>query len=71
MYNTITEQATLKEIKEAFAELNARMEELEAKEPKNENSPEYEAWAEECENLAFRSELLMTWIDRKTAAGLS
>ncbi len=70
MYNTITEQASLKEIKQAFAELNTRMEELESAEPKNEDSPEYEAWAKECEELAFRSELLMTWIDRKTAAGL-
>ena len=82
MYNVVTEQSSLEEIKEAFAELNKKMEELESIEPKDEGSEEYgakiyeplvrtyEAWEKECEELAFRSETLMTWIDHKMTAGL-
>lgn len=70
MYNVVTEQSSLEEIKKAFNELNRRMEELEADEPKDEDSSEYEAWEKECEELAVRSETLMTWIDRKMTAGL-
>jgi len=70
MYNVVTENSSLEEIKDAFAELNKKMEELEEKEPKDENSKEYEAWEKECEELAVRSETLMTWIDRKMTAGL-
>ena len=66
MYNTITENASLEELKQAFGELNKKMEELESQEPEDENSHAYE----ECENLAVRSETIMTWIDRKMTAGL-
>lgn len=65
MYNTITENASLEELKQAFGELNKKMEELESQEPEDENSHEYEEWEKECENLAVRSETIMTWIDRK------
>ena len=70
MYNVVTEQSSLEDIRKAFDELNHKMEELEEKEPKDENSREYEAWEAECEALAVRSETLMTWIDRKMTAGL-
>lgn len=70
MYNVVTEQSSLEDIRKAFDELNHKMEELEEKEPKDENSKEYEDWESECEALAVRSETLMTWIDRKMTAGL-
>ena len=70
MYNVVTEQSSLEEITEAFAELNKKMEELESIETKDAGSEEYEAWEKECEELAFRSETLMTWIDHKMTAGL-
>lgn len=70
MYNVVTEQSSLEDIRKAFDELNHKMEELEEKEPKDENSKEYEDWEVECEALAVRSETLMTWIDRKMTAGL-
>ncbi len=70
MYYTITEEAPLEDIRKAFDQLNARMCALEAAEPEDENSPAYEQWERECDDLAFRSEELMTWIDRKMAAGL-
>lgn len=70
MYNVVTEQSSLEDIRKAFDELNHKMEELEEKEPKDENSREYEDWEAECEALAVCSETLMTWIDRKMTAGL-
>ena len=70
MYNVVTEQSSLEDIRKAFDELNHKMEELEEKEPKDESSREYEDWEAECEALAVRSETLMTWIDRKMTAGL-
>ena len=46
------------------------MEGLEAKEPADENSPEYESWCEECETLAVDSETLMSLIDYKMTQSL-
>ncbi len=45
MYNTITENASLEELKKAFGELNKKMEELESEEPEDENSHAYEECA--------------------------
>lgn len=70
MYNMVTENSSLEELKKAFDELNRKMGELEAKEPADEKSEAYAAWERECEELAVRSETLMTWIDRKMTAGL-
>lgn len=70
MYNVVTENSSLEELKKAFDELNKKMEELEACEPENGNSTEYEEWERECEELAVRSETLMTWIDQKMTEGL-
>lgn len=70
VYNVVTENSSLEEIKKAFDELNQRMGELEANEPQDEGSVEYEAWEQECGELAVRSETLMTWIDRKMTEGL-
>ncbi len=70
MYNVVTENSSLEEIRKAFDELNRKMGELEEKEPAEAESEAYAAWERECEALAFRSEELMTWIDRKMTAGL-
>lgn len=70
MYNVVTENSSLEDIKKAFDELNRKMGELESREPEDEGSEEYEAWETECGELAVRSETLMTWIDRKMTAGL-
>ncbi|MDO4647692.1 MAG: hypothetical protein Q4B26_03505 [Eubacteriales bacterium] len=70
MYNIVTENASLEEIKKAFAELNEKMEQLQNEEPSDETGKEYAEWEKECEELAVRSETLMTWIDRKMTAGL-
>ena len=53
-----------------FELVNNRMEGLEAKEPADENSPEYEAWCEGCETLAVDSETLMSLIDYKMTQSL-
>ena len=47
MYNVVTEQSSLEDIRKAFDELNHKMEELEEKEPKDENSKEHEDWEAE------------------------
>lgn len=70
MYDVITEAASLEELKQAFEEINKKMEGLESREPEDENSSAYEAWEADCEALAVRSETIMTWIDRKMSAGL-
>ncbi|MCM1283532.1 MAG: hypothetical protein NC242_07875 [Roseburia sp.] len=64
MYNMLTENSSLEELRKGFAELNRKMEELEKAEPEEGNAA-YEAWEKECEQLAERSETIMTWIDRK------
>lgn len=69
MYHIVTEASALEELRRAFDELNRRMEELERAEP-DAGSAEYGAWENECEELAMRSETIMTWIDRKMAGSL-
>lgn len=69
MYNMVTEQSSLEELRKAFDALNHRMEELEAEEPE-EDSAEYAAWEDACEQLALRSESIMTWIDRKMSGAM-
>lgn len=64
-----TKQSSLEEIKAEFAEVNKLMEQLEAREPSDENSSEYASWVEECESLAIESESLMTLIDYKMTNG--
>ena len=44
-----TKDSLLEDIKAEFAEVNAMMEALEAKEPEDEASEAYEKWIEECE----------------------
>lgn len=70
MYNMVTENSSLEDLKKAFDELNKKMESLEASEPADENSGAYKDWEQECENLAVRSETIMTWIDLKMSEGL-
>ena len=65
-----TKDALLEDIKAEFAEVNAMMEALEAKEPEDEASEAYDKWIEECEQLAIESESLMTLIDYKMTQGL-
>ncbi len=60
-----TKDSLLEDIKAEFAEVNAMMEALEAKEPEDEASEAYDKWIEECEQLAIESESLMTLIDYK------
>lgn len=62
--------ATLEELKKELEDINKKMETLEAKEPADENSAEYDAWCEECEALAVKSETVMTMIDIKMSEGL-
>ena len=66
----VTKDSSLDEIKKEFELVNKKMEGLEAKEPADENSPEYEAWCEECETLAVDSETLMSLIDYKMTQSL-
>ena len=63
-----TKDSLLEDIKAEFAEVNAMMEALEAKE--HEASEAYDKWIEECEQLAIESESLMTLIDYKMTQGL-
>lgn len=70
IYNMVTENSSLEELKKAFDELNQKMGELEEREPADESSEAYGDWERECEELAVRSETLMTWIDQKMTAGL-
>ena len=65
-----TKDSLLEDIKAEFAEVNAMMEALEAKEPEDEASEAYDKWIEECEKLAIESESLMTLIDYKMTQGL-
>ncbi len=65
-----TKDSLLEDIKAEFAEVNAMMEALEAKEPEDEASEAYDKWIEECEQLAIESESLMTLIDYKMTQGL-
>ena len=65
-----TKDSLLEDIKAEFAEVNAMMEALEAKEPEDEASEAYDKWIEECEQLAIESESLMTLIDYKKKQGL-
>lgn len=69
MYNMVTEQSSLEELRKAFDALNHRMEELEAEEPDG-DSAEYAVWEESCEQLALRSESIMTWIDHKMSEAM-
>lgn len=66
----VTKDSSLDEIKKEFELVNQKMESLEAKEPADENSVEYEAWCEECETLAVDSETLMSLIDFKMTQSL-
>lgn len=66
----VTKDSSLDEIKKEFELVNKMMEGLEAKEPADENSPEYEAWCDECETLAVDSETLMSLIDYKMTQSL-
>ena len=63
-----TKDSLLEDIKAEFAEVNAMMEALEAKEPEDEASEAYDKWIEECEQLAIESESLMTLIACKHAS---
>ena len=65
-----TKDSLLEDIRAEFAEVNAMMEALEAKEPEDEASEAYDKWIEECEQLAIESESLMTLIDYKMTQGL-
>lgn len=65
-----TKDSLLEDIKAEFAEVNKMMEALEAREPEDEASEAYEKWVEECEQLAFDSESLMSLIDYKMTQGL-
>ena len=65
-----TKDSLLEDIKAEFAEVNAMMEALEAKEPEDEASDAQDKWIEECEQLAIESESLMTLIDYKMTQGL-
>lgn len=65
-----TKDSLLEDIKAEFAEVNAMMEALEAKEPEDEASEAYDKWIEECEQFAIESESLMTLIDYKMTQGL-
>lgn len=56
---------SLEELKAVFEDINKKMEALEACEPEDENSSEYENWCEECEKLAVDSETVMSLIDEK------
>ena len=62
-----TKDSLLEDIKAEFAEVNAMMEALEAKEPEDEASEAYDKWIEE---FAIESESLMTLIDYKMTQGL-
>lgn len=66
----VTKDSSLDEIKKEFELVNQKMESLEAREPADENSAEYEAWCEECETLAVDSETLMSLIDFKITQSL-
>ena len=66
----VTKDSSLDEIKKEFELVNKMMEGLEAKEPADEKSQEYEAWCEECETLAVDSETLMSLIDYKMTQSL-
>lgn len=66
----VTKESSLDEIKKEFELVNKMMEEMEAKEPSDEESAEYEAWCEECEALAIDSETLMSLIDYKMTQSL-
>ena len=66
----ITVFSSLEELKKELERINRQMEELEAEEPANESSQEHKAWEETCEQLAVKSETVMTWIDRKMAEGI-
>ena len=59
----VTKDSLLDEIKKEFELVNKMMEGLEAKEPADENSPEYEAWCVD-------SETLMSLIDYKMTQSL-
>ena len=48
-----TKDSLLEDIKAEFAEVNAMMEALEAKEPEDEASEAYDKWIEECGQLAI------------------
>ena len=65
-----TKDSLLEDIKAEFAEVNAMMEALEAKEPEDEASEAYDKWIEECEQLAIESESLMTLIDKLLYPGV-
>lgn len=65
-----TKDSSLDEMKKEFDLVNKKMEGLEAKEPADENSAEYQAWCEECEILAVDSETLMSLIDYKMTQNL-
>lgn len=62
--------ATLEELKKELEDINTQMEKLEASEPADENSKEYDEWVEACERLAVKSETVMTMIDVKMSEGL-
>ena len=62
-----TKDSLLEDIKAEFAEVNAMMEALEAK---DEASEAYDKSIGECEQLAIESESLMTLIDYKMTQGL-
>lgn len=66
----VTKDSSVDEIKKEFELVNQKMEDLEAREPADENSAEYEAWCEECETLAVDSETLMSLIDFKMTQSL-
>lgn len=61
----VTTATSLEELKEVFEEINRKMEALEAEEPADEDSAEYDAWCEKCDALAVESETIMSLIDEK------
>lgn len=66
----ISVDATIEELQAFLEEINKEMSNLENEEPADENSKEYDAWAEKCEELAMKSEMCMSMIDMKTSEGL-
>ena len=64
-----TKDSLLEDIKAEFAEVNAMMEALEAKEPEDEASEAYDKWIEECEQLRITHDTYRLQDDTGTVEG--
>lgn len=62
--------ASIEELKKELEKINSKMEALEKEEPADENSKEYDQWCEKCQELAVKSETVMTMIDIRMSEGL-